>query len=108
MKPNNITIQTINIPTEGENTTVAVCIASGFRPESGVDISWLFRNSSTLPQSTTVFDSNTNTFRIAAYFIMNMFREDNGQSLTCSINHLSLDEPLIETSTLIVKCKYII
>ena len=106
MKPNSITIQTVSIPTEGENTTFAVCMASGFRPENDVDVSWLFRNTSSVPQSTTSYNLTTDTYGISANFTLNMSRDDNGELLTCVINHISLDEPMATTSTVTVKCKY--
>ena len=104
MKPNNITIQTVGIPTEGENTTVAVCMASGFRPVNGITAYWLYKNTSTNSKMTSSINSATETYALTINFTMTMSREDNDQPLTCVIGHTTLDEPLTRATNLTVRC----
>jgi len=90
---------------EASPTTLATCFASGFRPAT-INVTWLLEGGSTelMADTTTVTAVADNKYAVTSEYRRAVIRVDNGMTLTCRVNHETLDAPLFRTATLNIAC----
>ena len=85
---------------------IAQCISHGFRPKS-VNVTWVLSGESPMTDTnpTVTNDTRPDTFILTSYFSRSVTRQDNNKVLSCSVNHETLQSPVIGNMTLDVSCK---
>jgi len=89
-----------------EGTAVAMCESSGFRPKT-VNVTWTRQNQSEPDFTPTVTDMGNNTFTLVSQYLWPLNRSHNGNTLTCSVSHMALNQPVTQTITISVLCTYV-
>jgi len=86
-------------------TTLATCSTSGFRPGT-IDVTWLLEGGPMeLMTDTTIVTAMTdNKFAVTSEYRRVVSKIDNGKTLTCTLNHETLDAPISTPVTLNISC----
>jgi len=87
-----------------EDTAVAWCMSNGFKPMA-VNVTWTRQGLNIEPDvKPTVTDMGNNTFTLISHYTRVLNRSNNGKSLTCSVSHMALTQPVSGSVTLTVLC----
>ena len=87
-----------------EGTSVAKCRSTGFKPMA-VNVTWTSQGDHDGPDvKPTVTDMGNYTFTLVSHYTRALNRSHNGQSLTCSVSHMALTQPVSGSVTLTVLC----
>ena len=89
-----------------EGTAVAMCESSGFRPKT-VNVTWTRQDQIERDFTPTVTDMGNNTFTLVSPYLWPLNRSHNGKTLTCSVSHMALNQPVTQTITISVLCTYV-
>jgi len=86
-------------------STLATCSSSGFRPGT-IDVTWLLEGGPTelMTDTTTVTALTDNKFAVTSEYRRAVSMIDNGKTLTCTLNHETLDAPISTPVTLNILC----
>jgi len=107
VRPSIPTVTAIGSIVEQQPTSrMAQCTSSVFRPRA-VSVTWVLAGESPVTDTTPTVENSTSpdTFRLTSYFSRSVTRHDNGKMLSCSVNHETLQSPVIGNTTLKVFCK---
>jgi len=90
---------------ETQVTTLATCSSSGFRPGT-IDVTWLLEGGPTelMTDSTTVTALKDSKFAVTSEYRRVVSKTDNGKTLTCTLNHETLNAPIPRTAALNISC----
>jgi len=86
-------------------TTLATCSSSGFRPGT-INVTWLLEGGPTelMTDTTAVTAMTDDKFAVTTEYRRAVSKIDNGKTLTCTLNHETLDAPISTSVTLNISC----
>ena len=108
VKPSTPSISLVGTPVSGQvSQTIARCTTSGFRPATSISMTMSFRGVTST--YTTVGDpSSSDTYSVTGDYSKAVDRTaDNGETLTCSVSHSTLQSSLSSSIPISVQCKCI-
>jgi len=89
-----------------EGTAVARCTSTGFRPKA-VNVTWTKQDDHIEPDFQPTFtDMGNSAFMLVSQYTGGFNRSNNGKTLTCSVSHMTLTQPVSESITITVLCTY--
>ena len=90
-----------------ESASVARCKSTGFRPMA-VNVTWTRQDDPIeADYNPIVTDMGNNTFSLESHYTGTLQRYHNGKTLTCSVSHMALTQPVSQAVTITVLCTYI-